>query len=229
MMADGDPADQTEEWNRYRSCFFCYHPREGEIVATEHLSVVYDDSPIVEGHVMIHSRQHWGCAGELPSAQIEELATLKQAVGKMLLEAYGCVAFYEHGRAGHCSSWAGGPECEHFHLHALPIDISIESVLASRFRPVLVDGYRAIAQAFETHGDYLYFEDAHGKISFFPATGEIESHALRTMIANAVGDPAKSNWEGMRNPEMVDACRRKLEKIRPQVEQHARAVGIVSR
>lgn len=223
-----DAEAQSADWNRYRSCFFCYHPREGEIVATRSLSVVFDDSPIVEGHIMIHSRQHWGCAAELPPDQFEELTVLKGIIGELVTKVHGSVAFYEHGRAGHCSSWQGGPECEHFHLHALPIEASIEPVLATRFRRVPMTRYGDLREIFETHGDYLYFEDAQGNPSVFPANTEVESHALRTMIANAIGDPVKSNWEGMRNPQMVDASRRKVERLREELEAHVKSAGLTA-
>jgi len=228
-MSQSEVPPAGEQWNRYRSCFFCYHPREGEIFNTEFHSVVFDDSPIIEGHVMIHTREHWGCAGELPPNQFEDLVRVKEVVKLLLRQLYGRVVFYEHGRVGHCSTWAGGPECDHFHLHALPADITIEPVLASRFRRVDVPEYGRLPAAFESHGEYLYFEDADGKVSVFPTASEVESHALRTMIANAIGDPTRSNWDGMRNPNEVEACRRKVEQARELLGEYLRQARVVAR
>jgi diadenosine tetraphosphate (Ap4A) HIT family hydrolase len=198
------------EWNRYRRCFFCYHPREGEVLATRSFSVVLDDSPLVEGHLLIHPREHWGCAGELPPDQMAELVDVREQVRELLLRSYGVASFYEHGRAGHCSS---NGDCNHFHLHALPIDVSIETPLAARFRRFDPKTYDSMPDLFERMGDYLYFEDHAGRMSYFPASVEIESHLLRTLIANAIGQPERANWESMRDPALVASAYRRFESL----------------
>jgi len=46
------------------------------LLETDHFWVILDSSPLVEGHILIHSKGHIGCAGEVESETFPEL--LKQ-------------------------------------------------------------------------------------------------------------------------------------------------------
>ena len=155
----------------------------------------------------------------MPADQLAELIEVKAEVARRIAATYGYISFYEHGRAGHCSANA---ECNHFHLHALPVTCSIVEPLAVRYRRMPLTNYGAITDTFERFGDYLYFEDTRGAMSFFPATSTVESHLLRTLIASAIGAPDRANWEEMRDPAMVDTARTRLE---PTDEHRARQLS----
>lgn len=59
-----------------RRCVFCHPNQLKTLLGTDHFWVTLDSSPLVEGHILIHSKSHIGCAGEVESETFLEL--LKQ-------------------------------------------------------------------------------------------------------------------------------------------------------
>lgn len=199
-------AHQTfQEARQGRSgCLFC-RPFEGmKIFDTAHFRVLADTFPVHSGHVMISSKDHWGCAGEVPSDLQVELSNLKDSVREIVQGLNGRAVFYEHGRAGCCLALdANGQKCEHFHLHCVPADIDIRKPLDQRFEQITLGKYSQIHDAFMEEGNYLYFEDADGQMSFYPAADQnVEPHLLRTLVCQALGVPQLSEWERCRDPEL---------------------------
>ena len=127
-----DIIDKTEfktilEKNK-KDCLFCKPTSPKKILLeTSNFYVTFDDSPLLEGHLMIHTKIHYGCCGEIPEEQFEEFIHLKTQVKNIIENLYGVCSFYEHGRAGHCSISIDDTLCEHFHLHALPLADDISS------------------------------------------------------------------------------------------------------
>lgn len=195
--------------HRYQQgCVFCDPAPELVLFTTENFGVCLDVAPLVPGHVLIHSREHHGCAGEVPEETLDELAGLKDTVGRHLEEVYGTVGFFEHGRAGHCLS--DGPEhrlCHHYHLHCVPTDVDITATLSERFARLPVADYRALPELYAEYGDYLYTEPAGGEGGYFVVDQAIERHLLRTLVSTAIGRPERADW---RRSEAMDLLRRSL-------------------
>lgn len=106
------------------NCVFCQADEKLKIYETKNLFVLFDPYPLTEGHLMISSKCHYGCAGEIPEEFMEELSFLKEKVRLILNKVYGKTSFYEHGRAGGCMATDPGNRlCHHFHLHALPFSV----------------------------------------------------------------------------------------------------------
>lgn len=185
-----------QEKQRKQGCLFC-SPNEGiTIHETNQFRVILDPFPILQGHILISSKAHYGSAGEIPGEMHAELISLKDHL-KTSLEAYsGSCIFYEHGRAGCCLSTSQTDfQCEHFHLHCLPTDISIQQNLKKRFKCVPMVHYSQIMQLFFEQGDYLYFEESDGSMFFYPTEGKsVESHLLRSLICQTLGNPERSDW-----------------------------------
>ncbi|KJV72136.1 Uncharacterised protein [Orientia tsutsugamushi] len=178
-------------------CYFC-DPFKGSIVhESENFVVVLDTFPIKQGHLMISSQKHYGCADEIPNEWMLDLLHLKDTLRKQVEKFEGKAIFYEHGRAGCClESNPDGSKCNHFHLHCLPADISLVHALQEMFENHKLADYTEIKERFCEEGHYLYFEDPKGEMNFFSATDkEVESHLLRTMICNSLGIPERSNLE----------------------------------
>jgi len=183
-------------------CLFC-EPIEGMVLEeTQNFRVLIDTFPITSGHVMISSKAHYGSAGEVPLELFDELCELKRRVKKELASLYGHTICYEHGPGGCCSSSdPDAIQCEHFHFHCLPLNLSIAPELMKRFEKIELNDYREIIPYFFEHGNYLYCEDPSGKMMFFPAEDEIiEPHLLRTLISRALGSPDLSDWESYEDP-----------------------------
>jgi diadenosine tetraphosphate (Ap4A) HIT family hydrolase len=179
------------------NCVFCCPNRKLEIWDSKNFFALFDPYPLMEGHVMIAAKEHYGCAGELTEELFGELSALKAKITSLVKNAYGNVSFYEHGRAGGCMSTDPGNRlCHHFHLHALPFKGSLSQTLSNEFKAKDIHNYSTIKAYFEGYGEYLYFEDAEGKAHFYPVNNkEIPSHYLRTLVAENIGKPHRADWE----------------------------------
>lgn len=194
-----------------KDCVFCEPHPALMLHTTEHFSVTLDVAPLVEGHLILHSKSHWGCSGEVPAELFDELLALKELVRDRLATAYGPVSFYEHGRAGHCLN--DGPEhrlCHHFHLHAVPVTGNVSHVLRQQLRETDVASYRNMPDLYDRFGVYLYYEDPDGQKYFYPASTEIPRHFLRSVVSEHIGHPDRANWREYTNLAFVNSARERL-------------------
>lgn len=206
--------DYQNIWQQPASqCVFCTPNPSLTILSSEHFSVIHDISPLIEGHLIIHSKEHFGCAGEVPEEYVAELLAVKEKISTLLSNVYGTVSFYEHGRAGHCLT--DGPEnrlCHHFHLHALPLDIDISSTIDKSYTHIILKNFTDITLAFDTYGQYLYFENTEGDKYFYSINEEIQTHYLRTVIAESIGFPERANWKQYSDYFMHIRAKRKVSR-----------------
>ncbi|MFV2088590.1 methyltransferase domain-containing protein [Micromonospora sp. LOL_021] len=178
-----------------RGCVFCDPNPQLLLASTEHFGVCFDAAPLTPGHLIIFSREHYGCAGEVPPELLGELTALRTEIKDRIRDRWGSVTLYEHGRVGHCLS--DGPEhrlCHHFHLHCVPGDIDVADELVSRFDHLPVTDYADLPEIYADHGDYLYLETDAGKMSYLVVNEEIERHLLRTLISAKSGYPDRADW-----------------------------------
>ncbi|MGH8932663.1 MAG: hypothetical protein ACRDZO_19070 [Egibacteraceae bacterium] len=176
-------------------CVFCSADEALALTERERFGVLFDPSPLVAGHLIIYSREHHGCAGEVPRNDVAELDKLRQEMKQLVRDRFGTATLYEHGRAGHCLS--DGPEhrlCHHFHLHCIPGDVDVSDRLASRFDYVALAGYDEITDTYEQYGDYLYLETDDDRLLYFVVNQPIERHLMRTLISERIGHPERANW-----------------------------------
>lgn len=191
-------------------CVFCTPPNKKILLETPNFFVSFDASPLTEGHLLIHTKDHIGCAAEVDPDQQQELLILKSLIGRMVTDIYGSVSFYEHGRAGHCSIIIDDKICHHFHLHALPITATVNETIAERFRPLVVEDYKQLPSLYEEYGTYLYFENFKGEMYYFPVKDDLEPHYFRTIISDAIGTPDRADYKTYTNLADINAF---IEKV----------------
>jgi hypothetical protein len=193
--------------SQYRQgCVFCTPDEALVLQIREHFGVVFDVAPLVSGHLIIHSHEHHGCAGEVDRKHMADLDDLRREVQDLMRGRFGAVTLYEHGRAGHCLS--DGPEhrlCHHFHLHCLPGDVDVSDRLDNRFERLTLAGYSEITDVYEAYGDYLYLETDDGRMSYFVVDRPIERHLMRTLISERLGHPERADWRSYGDMELLVA------------------------
>ena len=187
-----------------RGCVFC-DPHPATLwTSTANFGVCFDVAPLVAGHLIVFSKDHHGCAGELPPEHLDELSDVRNEVRDAIRATYGSVTSYEHGRAGHCLT--DGPEhrlCHHFHLHCVPGDNDVADELGPRFRRITLTDYQTITDVYPEYGNYLFLENDAGDMSYFVVDREIERHLLRTLIANREGHPERADWRAHASRELL--------------------------
>lgn len=188
-----------------RGCVFCDPAPELVLDATGRFVLSFDVAPLTPGHLILHSREHHACAGEVPEEHFDELESLRERIARVVRQVFGSVTFYEHGRAGHCLS--DGPEhrlCHHFHLHIVPGDTDVSGTLSARFEHLSPEELREVTKLYAEYGDYLYLETDAGKGYYFVVAEEIERHLLRTLISRALGHPERADWRQSPGPALLE-------------------------
>ena len=182
----------------YKECVFCNPSKELILIDSEHFVLMLDPFALIPGHLLLASKSHYGCLGEVPVQLHEECSTLRLK-GYELLGAYfnKSITRYEHGRAGHCiASGKSTRSCHHYHEHLIPKALSLHTLLESSFKSISYTNEEEIIELFNRYHEYLLLCEASGEKHFYVAkTEDVPPHLLRTLTAQALGTPELHDWE----------------------------------
>jgi diadenosine tetraphosphate (Ap4A) HIT family hydrolase len=191
-----------------------------EIVETPRFYVVHNEFPLVEGHLLIISKEHKGSTGCLTDSALVELNIIKTRVAQVLRDLYGSAAFYENGRRTCCIARNEDRHItNHFHLNALPFpgDIS-EQLRSSDHKEVVTHNLFSLRG---NKGVYYYFEGNDGRCFFYDLSQRPAEHnMLRRLISAQLGKPEIAGWDNntqlFSQTEMgVEALTRLRKALRP--------------
>ena len=179
-------------------CVFCEPSVELILQKTTNFLLMCDPFALIPGHLLITSRAHYGCLGEVPVSLQEEVIMLREAALIWLDKAFGkTVTRYEHGRAGHCLAQdVATRSCHHYHEHLIPAPLSLHSALTPRFKCIPFQSELEIYGLFERYNEYLLVSEPGMEKKFYVARSKaVEPHLLRTLAAIALGRPERQEWE----------------------------------
>ncbi len=197
----------------YNGCVFCNHDPLLLLFGSDHFAVLLDPFALTPGHLLIISKQHYGCFGELPENLLMEYGTVKQKTQNLLRTHFGKTIRYEHGRAGHCLNRHPKHKfCYHFHEHWLPADADIHPKLAEIYPGYTLMNDSQIPYMYERYGHYLLFENNEGIKKFYVVDKTAPPHLSRTLIAEKLGYPERQNWESYKDCNLMIQGRAILEK-----------------
>lgn len=115
---------------------------------TKNFYIVCDVHPLTEGHILIIPKKHLSCIGELPEKLFQEFVRLYDKVAKFLLDNYGSVSSFEHGKIGQTVF--------HAHVHLLPYDGRLEKIIPeNKFKAI--QKLSDLRTVFAQNKEYLFF------------------------------------------------------------------------
>ncbi len=185
-------------------CRFCRPPEKERILyTTEHFYVMVSLGPIVEGYLLIISKEHIGACLHLPDEYIEEFLKLKEKVTHILKEVYGGCIFFEHGKIGSCiQEGQDHIHCYHAHLHCIPVerDLNAEIMkdLDGKVFPTIEECYTEMRGV----DKYLYVED--DKIMTYQPTHKLRKQYLRYKLSQQLDLQDRWDWVENQNWELID-------------------------
>lgn len=179
------------------SCFLCKVRDEYVVKIFENFILVIDPYPLHRGHVMIISKQHYGCTGELPGEHFEELETIYAKLKLTLQNTFPGFISYEHGRAGTCVKNYQDMTCHHMHLHIVPVSVDLGDELSCRFpKSVTFEQLKELNDLFNSYGNYMLFFNGNNVGKFYVVQhNEVQPHLIRTLISHKLGRNDLSDWE----------------------------------
>ena len=189
-----------------QACVFCQpEALDGVLDQTEHLFLLADNAPLVEGHVLIVPRDHYACYGAVPAKLDAEYLELKTKVSRFMKDCYRLPLFFEHG--------VYRQTVAHAHLHALPLSVSrrlADHALTQKGLPAVSQD--DLRRWYETNGKYFYLEKPNADYNthfgaIFPPD---ESVYFRVQAVLREGAESHGGW-------LPQALRRQIG--RPQMER----------
>jgi diadenosine tetraphosphate (Ap4A) HIT family hydrolase len=98
------------------------------VLQSEHFLVLGDISPLVPGHSLMLTKNHYCSFGQVPGSMLSEFLSLREQSISCLASNYAAPLLFEHGSS---TTAPGGGACiEHAHIHLLPVDAPVEEWLA---------------------------------------------------------------------------------------------------
>jgi ATP adenylyltransferase len=196
------------------SCNMCREistvPAEGRInriiQETENFSTIVTLGPLVLGHLLIVSREHYVSMGAIPEAHYEELRKLREELGTRLVTAFHLpqTVLFEHGPSK-CGE-KGGCCVEHAHLHIMPVRLPssriVRKVKEALGDYVTFESYEELKKYSEDGENAYTFFEFDGIKHFFEIRKPIPSQFVRQVIGKYVG--REYTWDWRQNPRIED-------------------------
>lgn len=176
-------------------CVFCQdNPRT--VWEGEGLKVCSDPAPLAAGHLLIYAAAHFPSAADLTVDLANRMDDIEHKLGKAMVEKYGAYVLFEHGRTGHCiRSRPGERLCHHVHVHLIPCEVPPLGELIPLTQRRAIDSWSEVIDlGAETDGYVVIGGSGHPK-QFLQVSHGLEPHYLRTVIATALQDPERADWE----------------------------------
>jgi diadenosine tetraphosphate (Ap4A) HIT family hydrolase len=167
-------------------CAFCKRTEIAYILKeTPNFLLAADHAPLVEGHILIISKQHYACYGDVPARLDAELCALKREVQQFFIHSYAPVVFWEHG--------IFKQTVFHAHLHCFPWGIS-NYELSEELHNLVVSSQEDIRQWYKTRGHYFYMEDINSALLFAPEMDRYLGIVKNVFWRGIVSRGGKAEW-----------------------------------
>lgn len=148
--------------------------------------VVCDVHPLVEGHLLIISKDHLSCAGTFYPELFTEFTALYKKFSDFVKITYGSVSSFEHGITGQTVF--------HSHVHILPFSAMPEQIVPeNKLQPLYT--IHDVLRIFRSDGKYLFFSIGDQMWNVDVSIGA--PRFFRDRFANALGVPERGNWKTM--------------------------------
>lgn len=194
-------------------CRFCNPPDQNRILfESENYYIMLSLGPIVEGYLLLVSKQHDECCAALPEKHSAEFDRLYTWIKEILTDTYGHAIAYEHGRAGSCLVASDSKHCYHAHMHFVPIQFDMNSIVSEKYPGTVQEDLTAFRKAFHGgHNSYLFVDD--GQMKMYKPTDEVPRQYLRTVTASYMKNDSSWDWLAYKNWPLINAGIEKLKSI----------------
>ncbi len=193
-------------------CDLCKRENESSriLLETKNFYVMPTLGQIIEGYLVICTKEHYIGLSHLPEKLLEELEDLKEKCKEVLGKVYTSPLFFEHGSITECNK--AGACIDHAHLHVVPFETDIFEDIAKNFKPRKISNLKEVRIQNERQVPYLYYENQKGDKYVFEINSIIPSQYLRQVISSKTKEPFKWDWRTYPQEELV---KKSVEKLKP--------------
>jgi diadenosine tetraphosphate (Ap4A) HIT family hydrolase len=129
------------------------------ILETEHFLLLPDISPIVQGHILLISKDHLSCFAQLPICMLKEFRDVRDQAVSLIAATYSEPLLFEHGSS--TDTRYSGVCVQHAHIHVIPVRAPVEEWLEEFGELVPFDLFTSYNRH-DLPEDYLWYRNQIG-------------------------------------------------------------------
>ena len=164
------------------------------VLESENFFVFPSLGQIVEGYLLICSKEHYLSCSEIPQEQFSEFLNVKEKVRRMLAQSYTNPIFFEHGCISQDRNKKAGCCVEHAHMHSVPANVDLLDAVERNFKGRKIENIFEIKELHKRAIPYFYYENSEGEKYIFELNERAPSQYLRQVLAVKLGVPEKWDW-----------------------------------
>ncbi len=198
-----------------KPCIFCQQENiKDEILwESENFFVKVGIGLLAPGHVMIISKRHFRCFGELPSDLHGEFLAVKKQVHEKVRELFSEPVIYEHG--------IYSQSVHHAHMHLVPRSTgpyalsNMHGRIFNGLPSQKVPSVQAVAEALRMFGSYIFLEEDGGAWIYNTKDAAPQAYTFRKEFGRLSGLTGLINWRTLagedleRDKEWIEATKQK--------------------
>jgi ubiquinone/menaquinone biosynthesis C-methylase UbiE/diadenosine tetraphosphate (Ap4A) HIT family hydrolase len=205
-------------------CFFCPESRlelpskiglpgpASILWGDENLYLIPDIAPLVEGHLLLITTNHYICVGACPPKLVSAIEFAQQQIRSLFQSAYSeSTVFFEHGPA---RSRAAGSCIDHAHWHCLPISLSLRKAMDQLLKSGRAASAESLSHLYLAGESYLYLEEGNQDRYVFPVD-VVPSQFFRQLVTTLTGGKDWDWQTSCRRTESKDKHVRTLARLLP--------------
>ncbi len=176
---------------------------------------------IVEGYLLIITKNHYTSMGDLHERLYPELSWIIERTSEILKSEYKLdVMQFEHG----ASRYGQGGSCciEHAHLHLAPLGVDVSPYIVRKEARKVQNYPESTRDLLEERKPYLYVNMPYdnGREELLLDASDLPSQYMRQVIARAVGKADEWDWNIFLGKKEIESC---LKKLKPKFTELKRA------
>lgn len=163
-----------------------------KICESESFLVVPVLGSIIEGYILIISKQHINSMAELKQQELRELNSLINLLGELAKKAYGVIpTLFEHGTPPAEAKMASQSSIYHAHMHLIPYEFKSSNEIIEESGMQLFNGIEDLHRFIG--GGYVYYRKHWGQ-EYITVNEILPSQYMRRKLADEVGKFNEWNW-----------------------------------
>lgn len=194
-----------------RNCIFCnldFNNIENTVIyETENFRVIPTIGALVDGYVLIVTKEHINSLSQLNDKQKEEYKNLVIKVSKTFEKIYGKKPIlFEHGTPEITNSMSANSVI-HAHSHIVNFEFENEKEIINKYNFVPIESFDDVINE-----NYIYYQNNNGE-KFVSYQFDSVSQLMRILIANEVNKENQYNWREFDFKENIVSMLDKMKAI----------------
>lgn len=164
--------------------------KESILYEDNYIYVLPDICPLVTGHILIISKQHFDSYANASVEVINSVNNFLQVYRNNI--GYREFTIFEHGSVIHNN---GGASVEHAHIHVIPTKLNIKLILNEIIGIPEEISLKELNKFAIKKSSYLFLQFSNENIGYAYKVGQIKSQFMRDIVKKSIKTDNEFNWK----------------------------------